>query len=72
MIEAAFGFVDEKGLRKYRKIIFFVARKNGKSVLDSALALFCMIADKEGGAEIYSVARMVATINRVKSVEVKI
>ena len=56
MIEAAFGFVDEKGKRKYRKVIFFVARKNGKSVLDSALATYMLINDKEGGAEVYSVA----------------
>ena len=56
MIEAAFGFVDEKGKRKYRKVIFFVARKNGKSVLDSALATYMLTNDKEGGAEVYSVA----------------
>lgn len=55
-IEALFGFVDERGLRKYRKAIFFVARKNGKSVLDSALATYMLVKDKEGGAEIYSVA----------------
>ena len=57
MIESAFGFVDkETGLRKYKKVIFFVARKNGKSVLDSAIATYMMIGDGEGGAEIYSVA----------------
>lgn len=56
MIEAAFGFVDEKGHRKYRKIIFFVARKNGKSVLASAISTYMLTADHEGGAEIYSVA----------------
>ena len=55
-IEALFGFVDESGKRKYKKSIFFVARKNGKSVLDSALAIYMLVADKEGGAEIYSVA----------------
>ena len=55
-IEALFGFVDENGKRKYRKSIFFVARKNGKSVLDSAIAIYMLVADKEGGAEIYSVA----------------
>ena len=57
MLEALFGFVDkETGLRKYRKAIFFVARKNGKSVLDSAIATYMLTADYEGGAEIYSVA----------------
>ena len=56
-IEALFGFVDkDTGLRKYKKAIFFVARKNGKSVLDSAIATYMLTRDDEGGAEIYSIA----------------
>ncbi len=56
-LQALFGFVDkDTGLRKYRKAIFFVARKNGKSVLSSAIATYMLVADYEGGAEIYSVA----------------
>ena len=56
-ISALFGFVDaETGFRKYRETLFYVARKNGKSVLLSGLALFCLIADNEPGAEVYSVA----------------
>ena len=56
-INALFGFVDkETGLRKYRKAVFFVARKNGKSVLASAIALYMLVADKEGGAEVYAVS----------------
>lgn len=56
-ISALFGFVDaQTGLRKYRETLFYVARKNGKSVLLSGLALFCLIADNEPGAEVYSVA----------------
>ncbi len=57
MLQALFGFVDkDTGLRKYKKCIFFVARKNGKSVLDSAIATYMLTKDNEGGAEIYSVA----------------
>ena len=56
MLEATFGFVDENDKRKYRKVIFFVARKNGKSVLDSAIATYMLMKDGEGGAEVYSVA----------------
>ena len=57
MLEATFGFVDkDTGYRKYHKVIFFVARKNGKSVLDSAIATYMMIGDGEGGAEVYSIA----------------
>lgn len=56
-LQALFGFVDkETGFRKYRKAILFVARKNGKSVLASAIATYMLVADYEGGAEIYSVA----------------
>ena len=56
-LQALFGFVDkDTGLRKYKKAIFFVARKNGKSVLDSAIATYMLTKDNEGGAEIYSVA----------------
>lgn len=56
-ISALFGFVDAKtGYRKYREALFYVARKNGKSVMLSGLALYMLIADQEAGAEVYSVA----------------
>lgn len=56
-ISALFGFVDKKtGYRKYRETLLYVARKNGKSVLLSGIALYMLIADDEPGAEVYSVA----------------
>lgn len=56
-ISALFGFVDSKtGYRKYRETLFYVARKNGKSTMLSGIALYCLIADDEPGAEVYSVA----------------
>ena len=56
-IQALFGFVDEEtGLRKYKKGVFFVARKNGKSTMDSGLACYMLTKDNESGAEIYAVA----------------
>ena len=56
-ISALFGFIHkETRFRKYRETMFYVARKNGKSVLLSCIALYCLIADDEGGAEVYSVA----------------
>ncbi|WP_404352899.1 terminase large subunit [Caproicibacterium sp. XB2] len=56
-IAALFGFVDaETGLRKYRESLFLVGRKNGKSTMAAGIALYCMIADNEPGAEIYSTA----------------
>ena len=56
-IQALFGFVDkETKLRKFKKGIFFVARKNGKSTIDSGIANYMLTKDGEGGAEVYSVA----------------
>ena len=56
-ISALFGFVDKKtGVRRYREALLYMARKNGKSELLSAIALYCLIADGEAGAEVYSVA----------------
>lgn len=57
MIEALYGFVNkETGLRKYRKCVLFVAKKNGKSFVASGLGLYGLTSDGEGGAEVYSVA----------------
>lgn len=56
IIQAIFGFVDEKGIRKYRESLIIVARKNGKSTLLSAIALYMLFADHEGGAQVCCVA----------------
>ena len=54
-IQSLFGFVDAKtGLRRYREAFFLVGHKNGKSTLLAGLALYMLIADGEGGAEVYS------------------
>lgn len=56
-IAALFGFVDrDTGLRRFREAMFYCGRKNGKTVLMSSLALYMMMADGEGGAEVYSLA----------------
>ncbi len=56
-ISALFGFIDkETGFRRYTESFFYVARKNGKTTMLSAIALYMMIADGESGAEVYSVA----------------
>lgn len=58
-IESVFGFVDqETGLRRYRKAVLFVAKKNGKTTLGSCLGLYGLMADGEGGSEVYSVAKV--------------
>ena len=56
-VEALYGFIDEEtGIRKYKKGVFLVGRKNGKSTLDSGLANFMLTQDGEGGAEVFCVA----------------
>jgi phage terminase large subunit-like protein len=48
--------VDGKGKRLHREALIGLPRKNGKSELASALALYLLLADGEYGAEVYSVA----------------
>lgn len=56
-ISALFGFIDkETGLRRYRESLFYCGRKNGKSTMMAGIAAYMMIADGEGGAEVYSTA----------------
>ena len=56
LISAVFGFIDDNGLRQYREVLLLVARKNGKSALESAISLYMLIADGESAPELYSVA----------------
>ncbi len=55
-IQAMFGFVDKNGIRKYNEVLWIMGRKNGKSVLLSAIGLYMLIGDHEGGAEVDCVA----------------
>lgn len=56
IIQTVFGFVDEKGFRQYREVFIVVARKNGKSTLLSAIGLYMLFADGEGGAQVCCIA----------------
>ena len=56
-IQALFGFLNrDTKTRRFNETMFLVGRKNGKTTMLSAIALYMMIADGEGGAECYSVA----------------
>lgn len=55
-IQAIFGFVDKDGYRRFSEILWIMGRKNGKSVLLSALSLYMLIGDHEGGSEVDCVA----------------
>lgn len=56
IIQAVYGIVDDKGLRRTHELLLIMGRKNGKSTLLSCLSLFGLVADKEGGPEIDCVA----------------
>lgn len=56
-VQALFGFLNrDTKTRRFNETMFLVGRKNGKTTMLSAIALYMMIADGEGGAECYSVA----------------
>ena len=48
--------VKKDGLRQYRTCLLMLPRKNGKSELAAAVALYGLLADGEIGAEVYSAA----------------
>lgn len=56
ILTTVFGWVNDLGKRRYRRVYIEVPRGNGKSALSSGIELFCLCADHEGGAECYSFA----------------
>ena len=55
-ISIIFGIVDENGLRIYREVFLVMGRKNGKSLLASAIIAYVKYLDGEYGAKIYCLA----------------
>ena len=56
LISVIFGVVDHDGLRQFREVFTVMGRKNGKTLLDAAIAVYMMIADGEYGARAFFVA----------------
>ena len=56
LIKKLFGTVDEYGFRVYRKCYVEMPKKDGKSELGAAIALYLLTFDDEYGAEVYSAA----------------
>lgn len=56
ILTTVFGWVKPDGKRRFRRAYIEVPRGNAKSTLSSALALYMLAADGEGGAEVYSLA----------------
>ena len=64
-VSLIFGIVREDGYRQFREIVVIVARKNGKSLLASAIMAYVAFLDKEYGAEIYCLAPKLEQANIV-------
>lgn len=56
ILTTIFGWVDPRGNRRFRRVYIEVPRGNGKSAISSAVGLYMLAADGEGGAEVYSFA----------------
>ena len=55
-ISAIFGIVDKDGERQFREVLLVVARKNGKSLLASAIANYIWRVTGGFGARVYCLA----------------
>ena len=56
IVGSIFGWKKANGLRRYSHAYVAVPRKNGKSILAAAIGVYMLVADGEGGAEVYSAA----------------
>jgi len=55
-LSVLFGIVDKNGVRQFSEILLVMARKNGKTLLASAIATYCAYMDGEYGARVYMAA----------------
>ena len=56
LVRTIFGWKRADGTRRYRIVWVEVARKNGKTTLAAAIALYMTFADGEPAAQVYSIA----------------
>jgi len=60
LLSCMFGIVDKDGNRQFREVFIVIGRKNGKTLLASAVMAYMLFADGEYGAKAYCVAPKVA------------
>lgn len=56
VVGSTFGWKKKDGTRRFRRCLLYMARKGGKTETAAGMALFCLLADRENAAQIYSVA----------------
>lgn len=56
IIRPAFGWKRRDGTRRYRRVIVWIPRKNGKTELAAGVSLLALVGDGEMGGQAYSIA----------------
>ena len=56
MLSIIFGVVDENGRRQFKEVFFVVGRKNGKSLIGSAVGNYTFRVDGGYGARVFCIA----------------
>ena len=67
-VSALFGIVDDKGYRQFRECVLVIGRKNGKSLLASAIAKYEWLVDGGFGSKVYKTVETVDTVNDCRNV----
>jgi phage terminase large subunit-like protein len=68
IIRDLFGVINKDGFRQFRQAYVEICKKNGKSELAAAIALYLLFADGEAGAEVYSCAADISQASIVYNV----
>ncbi|MBQ1288705.1 MAG: terminase large subunit [Erysipelotrichaceae bacterium] len=55
-VSCVFGLVDEAGRRQFREVLLLIGRKNGKSILASAIANYVLRVDGGYGCKVFNIA----------------
>lgn len=63
LISVIFGIYDHDGFRQFTEVFLVIARKNGKTLLASAICSYMYFADGEYGAQVYFAAPKLAQAN---------
>jgi len=56
LLTTIFGWINEKGWRRFRKALVVTPRKNSKTTLAAGVGLYLLTMDEEPGCEVYSAA----------------
>lgn len=55
-VASIFGIVNKDGLRQFREVLLVIGRKNGKSLLASAIAKYIWLVEGGFGAKVFNIA----------------